>query len=107
MEQHPGRPRYRRQHGRRGVGLRPADVVVSIGTSGTVYGVSDEPTADASGIVAGFADATGRHLPLVCTLNATKVTDACAGCSASTTRSSTVSPSRGHPGPAGSRCSPT
>jgi xylulokinase len=59
-----------------GVGLRPGDVVVSIGTSGTVYGVSDDPTADASGIVAGFADATGRHLPLVCTLNATKVTDA-------------------------------
>ena len=27
-------------------------------------------------MVAGFADATGRHLPLVCTLNATKVTDA-------------------------------
>jgi xylulokinase len=59
-----------------GVGLRPGDVAVSIGTSGTVYGVSDEATADASGIVAGFADATGRHLPLVCTLNATKVTDA-------------------------------
>lgn len=59
-----------------GVGLRPGDVVVSIGTSGTVYGVSDEPTADPSGTVAGFADATGRHLPLVCTLNATKVTDA-------------------------------
>jgi xylulokinase len=59
-----------------GVGLRAGDVVVSIGTSGTVYGVSDEPTSDASGIVAGFADATGRHLPLVCTLNATKVTDA-------------------------------
>jgi xylulokinase len=59
-----------------GVGLRPGDVVVSIGTSGTVYGVSDDPTADPSGIVAGFADATGRHLPLVCTLNATKVTDA-------------------------------
>jgi xylulokinase len=59
-----------------GVGLRPGEVVVSIGTSGTVYGVSDSPTADPSGIVAGFADATGRHLPLVCTLNATRVTDA-------------------------------
>jgi xylulokinase len=59
-----------------GVGLRPGNVVASIGTSGTVYGVSDTPTADPSGIVAGFADATGRHLPLVCTLNATKVTDA-------------------------------
>jgi xylulokinase len=59
-----------------GVGLLPGDVVMSIGTSGTVYGVSDVPIADPSGIVAGFADATGRHLPLVCTLNATKVTDA-------------------------------
>jgi xylulokinase len=59
-----------------GVGMRPGRVVVSIGTSGTVYGVSDQPTADPSGIVAGFADATGRHLPLVCTLNATKVTEA-------------------------------
>jgi xylulokinase len=38
--------------------------------------VCDAPVADASGYVAGFADATGRHLPLVCTLNATKVTDA-------------------------------
>ena len=37
------------------------------------------PTADPSGAVAGFADAAGRHLPLVCTLNATKVTDAVAG----------------------------
>jgi xylulokinase len=59
-----------------GVGLRPGDVVISIGTSGTVYAVSDVPTADPTGIVAGFADATGRHLPLVCTLNATKVTAA-------------------------------
>lgn len=62
-----------------GVGLRPGDVAVSIGTSGTVYAVSDAPTADPSGAVAGFADASGRHLPLVCTLNATKVTDAVAG----------------------------
>jgi xylulokinase len=62
-----------------GVGLRPGDVAVSIGTSGTVYTVSESPTADPSGAVAGFADASGRHLPLVCTLNATKVTDAVAG----------------------------
>ena len=61
-----------------GVGLRSGDVAVSIGTSGTVYSVCDSPSADTSGIVAGFADATGRHLPLVCTLNATKVTDAVA-----------------------------
>ena len=58
--------------------LRPGDVAISIGTSGTVFAVSESPTADASGAVAGFADATGRFLPLVCTLNATKVTDAMA-----------------------------
>ncbi len=62
--------------GRSESGSAPGDVVISIGTSGTVYSVSDEPTADPSGTVAGFADATGRHLPLVCTLNATKVTEA-------------------------------
>jgi xylulokinase len=61
-----------------GLGLRPGDVAISLGTSGTVFSVADQPTADASGAVAGFADATGRFLPLVCTLNATKVTDAVA-----------------------------
>jgi xylulokinase len=59
-----------------GLGLRPGDVVMSLGTSGTAFAVSATPTADPSGLVAGFADATGRFLPLVCTLNATKVTDA-------------------------------
>lgn len=58
-----------------GVGLRPGDVAISLGTSGTVYAVSSRPTADPTGAVAGFADATGRFLPLVCTLNATEVTD--------------------------------
>jgi len=59
-----------------GVGLRPGDATISIGTSGTVYAVSPTPTADPSGAVAGFADATGRYLPLVCTSNAAKVLDA-------------------------------
>lgn len=58
-----------------GLGLKPGDVVVSLGTSGTVYGNSLIRTADESGAVAGFADASGGFLPLVCTLNATKVTD--------------------------------
>ena len=49
------------------------DVVVSLGTSGTAFAGSDLPTSDASGSVAGFADATGRFLPLVCTLNAARV----------------------------------
>ncbi|WP_018656774.1 xylulokinase [Actinomadura flavalba] len=56
-----------------GLGLRPGDVAVSIGTSGTAYAVAETPAADASGLVAGFADATGRYLPLVCTLNAARV----------------------------------
>jgi xylulokinase len=59
-----------------GVALAPGAAAISIGTSGTVYTVAEQPTADATGAVAGFADATGRYLPLVCTLNATKVTDA-------------------------------
>ena len=61
-----------------GLGLEPGVAVLSLGTSGTAYAVSDHPTADASGAVAGFADASGRYLPLACTLNATKVTDAIA-----------------------------
>src|SRR5690349_6444630 len=56
-----------------GLGLRPGDIVVSLGTSGTVFGVAEAPTADPTGFVAGFADATGRYLPLVCTLNAARV----------------------------------
>ncbi|HEX7166600.1 MAG TPA: xylulokinase [Acidimicrobiales bacterium] len=61
-----------------GLGLQAGDVALSLGTSGTAFCVSDRPAADASGVVAGFADATGRYLALVCTLNATKVTDAMA-----------------------------
>ncbi|HEY7224742.1 MAG TPA: xylulokinase [Micromonosporaceae bacterium] len=61
-----------------GLGAVEGDVVVSIGTSGTVFAVSATPTADPTGIVAGFADASGRYLPLVCTLNAARVLDAAA-----------------------------
>jgi len=59
-----------------GLNLRPGDLVLSLGTSGTAFTRSDRPSHDPSGTVAGFADATGRYLPLVCTLNATKVTAA-------------------------------
>ena len=61
------------------LGLGTGDVVVSLGTSGTVFGVSEKAPADASGLVAGFADATGRFLPLACTLNAARVLTAAAG----------------------------
>lgn len=56
-----------------GIGAAPGQFVVSLGTSGTVYSVSDQPTADPTGEVCGFADATGRYLPLACMLNCTRV----------------------------------
>ncbi|MCF8608845.1 xylulokinase [Gordonia sp. HY285] len=56
-----------------GLHAGPGDAVVSLGTSGVVSAVTDVPPCDASGLVAGFADATGRHLPLVCTLNGAPV----------------------------------
>jgi xylulokinase len=59
-----------------GVQAEPGDVVISLGTSGTAFAVSSTPTHDPSGAVAGFADATGRFLPLVCTLNAARIFDA-------------------------------
>ena len=59
-----------------GTGLRPGEVAISIGTSGTVFARSEQPVQDPTGAIAGFADATGRYLPLVCTLNAALVTAA-------------------------------
>lgn len=59
-----------------GLDAGPGDVVVSIGTSGVACAVADSAVTDPSGTVAGFADATGRFLPLVATLNAARVLDA-------------------------------
>ena len=56
-----------------GLGVGLGEVVVSIGTSGTAYAVAAEPAADESGLVAGFADATGRFLPLVATVNSARI----------------------------------
>jgi xylulokinase len=50
-------------------------VIVSVGTSGTVFGRSERQPHDPGGLVAGFADLTGAFLPLVCTLNAARVLD--------------------------------
>ena len=54
------------------------DVLVSLGTSGVACARSSVQAADPSGLVAGFSDATGAFLPLVCTLNAARVLDATA-----------------------------
>ena len=61
-----------------GLNAVPGDVAVSLGTSGTAFAVSRTPACDATGFVAGFADATGHYLPLVCTLNAARVLTATA-----------------------------
>ncbi|SDS87267.1 xylulokinase [Paraoerskovia marina] len=59
-----------------GLGMVTGDVAVSIGTSGVVSAIAGAPTSDVSGMVTGFADATGAYLPLACTLNASRVLDA-------------------------------
>jgi xylulokinase len=58
-----------------GVGAAPGELVISLGTSGTAFAVSEHPAADETGEIEGFADATGRFLPLVCMLNCTRVVD--------------------------------
>ncbi len=62
-----------------GLGAVSGDVIVSVGTSGTVFAVADTPSSDDSGTVAGFADASGQFLPLVATLNAARVLSTVAG----------------------------
>jgi xylulokinase len=59
-----------------GLNLREGDTVISLGTSGTIYGRSSTGVCDASGSINGYADAAGAFLPMVTTLNAAKVTDA-------------------------------
>ncbi|MFJ6380578.1 FGGY family carbohydrate kinase [Kitasatospora sp. NPDC092039] len=56
-----------------GLGLGPGDAVVSLGSAGTIFAVHEEAVVDASGLVSSFADASGRHLPMVATLNAAQV----------------------------------
>ncbi len=50
-------------------------VTASLGTSGTIYACSEKPIVDPVGEVAAFCDATGRWLPLVCTMNVTVATE--------------------------------
>lgn len=58
-----------------GLGIETGDVVYAFGTSGVVFTVSRDPVYDLHGLVNGVADMDGGFLPLVCTLNAAKVTD--------------------------------
>ncbi|MEA2419756.1 MAG: xylulokinase [Thermoleophilaceae bacterium] len=58
-----------------GLGLRPGEPVVSLGTSGTAYAAMTERAIDPTGLIAGFADAAGGFLPLAATLNCTLAVD--------------------------------
>ena len=58
-----------------GLDTQIGDVVMSLGTSGTVFAVTSTPAHDPTGTVAGFADAAGGFLPLVATLNASRAID--------------------------------
>jgi xylulokinase len=58
-----------------GLGAAAGDIVLSVGTSGVVSAVSARQVCDVMGNVAGFAAATGDFLPLVCTINASRILD--------------------------------
>lgn len=59
-----------------GLNAQLGDIVVSLGTSGAVFSPRKEIMEDPSGVAAGFSDATGLQLPLVCTLNGARVLSA-------------------------------
>lgn len=61
-----------------GLGMSTGDVAISIGTSGVVSAVSPLGIQDPTGMVTGFADATGEFLPLAVTLNGSRVLDGAA-----------------------------
>ena len=55
--------------------VRPGNVTMSLGTSGTVYAYADEPIVDSNGNIAAFCSSTGGWLPLLCTMNCTVTTE--------------------------------
>ncbi|GHA68315.1 FGGY family carbohydrate kinase [Streptomyces termitum] len=55
-----------------GLGLGPGDAVVSLGASGSVMAVHHEALTEPGGAITSYADATGRHLPVVSVTNAVR-----------------------------------
>lgn len=49
--------------------------VLSLGTSGTLFGAAPEPILDKTGTICAFCDAAGQALPLLCTVNCTGATE--------------------------------
>lgn len=63
-----------------GLQMGVGDVSISLGTSGVAAAISPVPAYDMTASVTGFADCTGHWLPLACTINGSRITDA--GCAA-------------------------
>ena len=55
--------------------VRPGNVTMSLGTSGTVYAFAEKPIVDPQGNIAAFCSSTGGWLPLLCTMNCTVTTE--------------------------------
>ncbi|NCF55989.1 MAG: xylulokinase [Planctomycetia bacterium] len=54
---------------------RSGVVVMSLGTSGTVFTRTDHPVIDPEGLIAPFCSSDGGWLPLLCVMNCTNVTE--------------------------------
>lgn len=54
---------------------RSGIVVMSLGTSGTVFTRTDHPVIDPEGLIAPFCSSDGGWLPLLCVMNCTNVTE--------------------------------
>lgn len=50
-------------------------VVVSLGTSGTIFTRTESPVVDPDGLIAPFCSSDGAYLPLLCVMNLTGVTE--------------------------------
>jgi len=55
--------------------VNPGDFMISIGTSGTAFTPSQIQVGDTQGLISCMAHTVSGYLPLICTLNGTKVTD--------------------------------
>ncbi|MBS0226460.1 MAG: xylulokinase [Proteobacteria bacterium] len=55
--------------------VSPGRLVMSLGTSGTLFAYSDAPVISATGEWAAFCSSSGGWLPLICTMNCTVATE--------------------------------
>ncbi len=51
--------------------VQSGTLTMSMGTSGTLYGYSEQSVADPENGISGFCSSTGGYLPLLCTMNCT------------------------------------